>query len=455
MKLKDPRTLAVTMTLALVLVIGFFTVQHLRHGWPFSLHHGVGAPPPSASAATQANGSAPPAHPRAPVELDQAQTSLIGVRIEKVRSEAIAQPLRAVATVAPDESRVSHVHTRVSGWIERLYVNTTGVQVRAGQPLAGIFSQELLSTQNEYLAARRASAAGPRSAVVEGARSRLKVLGMTDAEISAIDESGEARRLVTVLAPRSGVVLHRGISAGAAVDPSTEIVTIADLSRVWVLAEIPEGDIPGVQIGTPAMLEFPASGREPFEARVEFLYPTLSERTRTLRVRFNVDNPRGTLRPGIYGTAVFRVSPRQALTVPRDAIVDTGSAQHVFVAAGERRFVPRPVKLGARFDSRIEVREGLQEGEDVVASGVFLIDSESRLRASGGGTGHAHGSMGHGGMEHDQPGAQHEGHTPPANAPANPQPRQPDADPGHEEHQPPPADHKGHQPSPPGGHQGH
>lgn len=452
MKPKDPRTLAVAATSALVLVIGFFVVQHLRHGWPFSLHHGIGVAAPSARVAAHGDGGVPPAHPRAEVELDQAQTNSIGVRIEKVRREAISQPIRAVATVVPDESRVSHVHTRVAGWIERLYVNTTGERVRAGQPLAGIFSQELLSTQNEYLAARRAAATSPRSAVVEGARSRLKVLGMTDGEIRAIEEAGEARRLVTVAAPRAGVVLHRGISVGTAVDPSTEIVTVADLSRIWVLAELSEGDIPSVQVGTPATLEFPASGREPFEGRVEFLYPTLSERTRTLRVRFEVANPGGTLRPGIYGTAAFRVSPRSALTVPRDAIVDTGSAQHVFVVASETRFVPRPVKLGTRFDDRIEVREGLDEGESIVASGVFLIDSESRLRASGGGTGHAHGST-----DQDRSGTGHEGHSPPAKAPASPQRQQPDASAGsHEGHQPsPPTGHEGHQPTPPSGHEGH
>jgi Cu(I)/Ag(I) efflux system membrane fusion protein len=394
MKLKDPRTTAVVTSSALVLLLGALLVQHLRHGWPFSLHHGMGTPAPSARVATREAGSVPPAHPRAPVEIDQAQLDAIGVRIEKVRNETISEPIRVVATVVPDESRVSHVHTRVSGWIERLNVNTTGERVRAGQPLAGIFSQELMSSQTEYLAMRRAAATGPRSAAVDGARARLEVLGMTGAEIRAIEESGEPRRLVTVTAPRAGIVLHRGIAVGTAVDPSTELMTVADLSRVWVLAEVPEGDIPRVRIGTPAQLEFPASGREPFEAQVEFLYPTLSERTRTLRVRFAVENPGGLLRPGIYGTATFRVEPRLALTVPRDAIVDTGNAQHVFVVAGEGRFVPRTVELGTRFDQRVEVRDGLVEGEPVVASGVFLLDSESRLRASGGGTGHAHGSSG-------------------------------------------------------------
>jgi Cu(I)/Ag(I) efflux system membrane fusion protein len=261
---------------------------------------------------------------------------------------------------------------------------------------------------------------------------------MTDREIRAIEESGEPRRLVTVTAPRSGVVLHRGISVGTAVDPSTEIVTVADLSRVWVVAEVSEGDIPSIQIGTPARLEFAASGREPFGGEVEFLYPTLSERTRTLRVRLAVDNRSGTLRPGIYGSATFRVEPRPALTVSRDAIVDTGSTQHVFVVAGEGRFVPRVVTLGTRFEQRIEVREGLAEGDSIVASGVFLIDSESRLRASGGGTGHAHGSS-----SEDRPGAT--GEAPDSGRPVRrPAPLPNEDHEGHPSAVPPPSGHQGH-----------
>ena len=391
-------------------------VQHLRHGWPFSLHHGLPAAPlaPGSAAAEggPSRGSGPITHPHVPVEVDPARLAALGIRTEPARRESLARPVRTVVTVVPDESRVSHVHTRVAGWIEKLHVNTTGQTVHAGQPLAGIFSQELLSSQNELLAARRAAAQGPASVVVEGARARLKVLGMTDAEIQAIERSGEPRRLVTVSAPRGGVVIHRGISVGTAVDPSTELMTIADLSRVWALAEVPEPDIPGIEVGTPATLDFPASGLPPLALPVEFVYPTLSERTRTLRVRFTADNPTGALRPGLYGTAELHVRPREALTVPRDAVVDTGTAQHVFVAASAGRFEPREVQLGARLDERVEVLAGLSEGEPVVASGVFLIDSESRLRASGG-TGHAHG--GHGAQPTTEAAsAGHEGHDTPA-----------------------------------------
>lgn len=390
---RDWRSLAAGGALALVLAIAVLAVQHFTHGWPFSLHHGLGSATAAPVTATaHEEHSSQEAHARGPVELDPSKLAAIGVRFDRVRRETISKPLRAVATVVPDESRISHVHTRVSGWIEQLHINTTGQAVRAGQPLAGIFSQELLSSQSEYIAANRAERDKPSSVVLQGARSRLKVLGMTDAEIRAVDEAGEPRRLVTVSAPRGGVVIHRGVSVGTAVDPSTELVTIADLSRVWLIAEVPENDIPGVQRATPALIEIPASGRAPFEGTVDFLYPTLSERTRTLRVRFVVDNRDGALRPGLYGTADFKTKPRDALTVPRDAVVDTGAAQHVFVVEGEGRFVPKAIKLGARLDDRIEVTDGLKDGDAIVASGVFLIDSESRLRASGGGTGHAHGS---------------------------------------------------------------
>ena len=377
--------------MAIGVLVGVLLVKHLRHGWPFSVHHGMGQ-----VAATSARAPSTQPSERAPrttVELDPSRLEAIGVRMERARKELIGEPLRVIATIVPDETRVSHVHTRVAGWIEQLYVSTTGQSVRAGEPLAAIFSQELLSSQNEYLLAKRSAAQGPASAVLEASRARLKVLGMTEDEIRILDREGTARRLVNVMAPRSGAVLHRGITVGTAVDPSTELVTVADLSHVWVLAEVPEGSIAGIERGTRASIDFSSTGRPMFEAPVAFVYPTLSERTRTLRVRFDTQNRDGKLRPGVYGSVVFSLAPREALIVSRDAVVDTGGTQHVFVVEHERHFVPRQVTLGTRLEDRVEVVSGLIEGESVVASGVFLIDSESRLRASGGaGTGHVHGA---------------------------------------------------------------
>jgi hypothetical protein len=373
---------------------GALQIQHSRGGWPFS------APAPAAAPAAAPVGmeqdmvgmdaSAMPE--RVPVDVTPAMLQALGVRIEEVGQESLTDTIQSVATVAPDESRISHAHTRVAGWVEQLDVNTTGELVRAGQPLARIFSQELLSSQTEYLAARRATAAsGIASAVIASGRTRLTVLGMSPDEITEIEQTGEPKRLVTLVAPRSGVVVNRGISVGTAVDPSTPLLTIADLSRVWVLAEVPEAGMAAIRVGSRARLEFPASGRDPFVARVDFLYPTLTERTRTLRVRFSVGNPQGTLRPGLYGNAIFELPGATTLTVPRDAVVDTGRQQHVFVSIGDR-FEPRPVTLGVQLADRVEILSGLTAGERVVAAGVFLLDSESRLRATGGMGGHAHGA---------------------------------------------------------------
>lgn len=362
--------------------------QHSRDAWPFS-------PPgnpssanglPNAVATAAGSASSPT---RVPIEVTASTLQELGIAVEAVRRESLAQSVRAVATVVPDESRISQVHTRVAGWIEQLDVNTTGEMVRAGQPLARIFSQELLSSQTEYLAVRNTtSASGITSVVVASGRVRLSVLGMAPEEIDAIERTGEPKRLVTVVAPRSGVVMNRGITVGTSVDPSTTLLTIADLSRVWILAEVPEANISAVRVGAGAELDFPGSGRPPFAARIDFVYPMLTERTRTLRVRLSVANPGGGLRPGLYGTAAFETSGAEVITVPRDAVVDTGLVQHVFVAIGDR-FEPRTVTLGAQLADRVEVRTGLEVGERIVAAGVFLLDSESRLRATGGAIGHS------------------------------------------------------------------
>jgi Cu(I)/Ag(I) efflux system membrane fusion protein len=385
-KLRAPLAAAVGTAL---LFTGALWIQHARGAWPFaSDSHAV---PLTGSTVPPAVGTSA-THDRVPVDVNATTVQELGIRVEVVGREALTQEVRAVATIVPDESRISHVHARVAGWVEQLDVNTTGEMVRAGQPLLRIFSQELLSSQTEYLAVRNTTAAsGITSAVVAGGRTRLTVLGMTPAEIDAIEQTGQPSRLVTVVAPRSGVVVNRGVTVGTSVDPSTTLLTIADLSHVWVLAEVPEANIPGIRVGTTAQLDFAASGRQPFAARVDFLYPTLTDRTRTLRVRFSAANPTGALRPGLYGTAAFGSTGQQVITVPRDAVVDTGVQQHVFVATGDR-FEPRAVTLGVQLADRVEVRSGLEAGERIVAAGVFLLDSESRLRATGGTGGHSHGA---------------------------------------------------------------
>jgi Cu(I)/Ag(I) efflux system membrane fusion protein len=381
---------ALASAVAIAAAIVFLIVQDQRHGWPFSRHHGTAVV--ETSAATPPPARSRPAADRVAVEIPDRQIETLGIRFEPVEMRSIENPVRAVATVVADESRITHVHARVSGWLETLYVNTTGQTVRAGQPLAAVFSQELYSSQQEYVSALRRAGSAPASAVLDAARVRLEVLGMNRQEIEQLAKTGEARRLVTISAPRSGVVLNRGVSAGTAVDPSTEIVTLADLSSVWVIAEVAQADASQLRTGVSAMLVFPTAEREPFAATVEYIYPTLTERTRTVRVRLAVPNRDGMLRPGMYGSAEFPAVAREALTVPRDAVVDTGELQHVFIHTAQNIIEPRSVTVGSRIADRIEILKGLAPGDHVVTTGVFLIDSESRLRASGG-TGHSgHGS---------------------------------------------------------------
>jgi len=389
MKSVSLRTLILSAILPVGALVAVLIVQDQRQGWPFSRHVPASQVPKTTALAVNTLPSTAAA--RKVLELPADQIETLGVQVEPVELRSINDPVRAVATVVVDESRVAHVHTRVAGWLEALYVNTTGQQVRAGQAVGGVFSQELYASQSEYLSARRRAATGPASVVLEAARTRLILLGMSPAEIDGIEKDGTPRRLVTITAPQSGMVLNRGVTEGTAVDPSTEILTLADLSRVWVIAEVAEADAARVGTGTLATLTFPTSRLEPIKARVDFVYPTLTEGSRAVRVRLSVANPGGLLRPGMYGRMELPGASRDGLTVKRDAVVDTGQSKHVFVQTSPNVFEPRPIQVGAQFADRVEILQGLRAGERVLTSGVFLIDSESRLRASAG-TGHsAHG----------------------------------------------------------------
>lgn len=373
------------------IIILLLLVQYMRQSWPFSNTTSR----QKSDQEMQAYGGTSNdtnQNTRVSVQVDTAKLKSLGIQVEMVRIDTIAVPVRAVATVVPDEARVSNINTRVSGWLEKLYVNKTGQQVKAGAPLAGIFSQELYASQLEYLAVLNASRSGPESIVIESARTRLKVFGMNEAQIRELEKRGVATRLTTIVSPRTGTVFELNVFAGMAVDPSFVLMTIADLSQIWVFAEIPGSEEFDIRIGTPVIIDIAVSGRMPIESKVSFIYPALTEGTRTIRVRMVIENPGDQLRPGAYGTAEFKVSPREVLTVSRDAVVEQGNKQHVFVITAPGTFVPRNIALGVQLSDRVEVVKGLSKGELIVASGVFLIDSESRLRASGSvGGGHGHG----------------------------------------------------------------
>lgn len=409
MKSYSPRALVASAVIPVGILAALLAIQAQRGKWPFAPEYQTREVTSHGSPRSGAAQAASAAAARAPVELTAKQADMLGVQFDTAEVRKLDETVPGVAAAVIDESRIVEVHPRVSGWLERLYVRTTGETVRAGQPLGAVFSQELYASQLEYLAALRRASTAPASVVLAAGRTRLKILGMSDAEIGRIESTRRADRLVAIVAPRSGFVLDRAATQGITVDPSTNILSIADVGQLWIIVEVAEADAARVHVGSTASLTFPLTGRPPLIAKVEFIYPMLTERTRSVRVRMTVPNVDGALRPGMYGSAQISATPRYALTIGRDTVVDTGISQHVFVRGASNRFEPRTVKLGAKAGDRIEVLGGLAAGEQVVSAGVFLLDSESRLRASGA-TGHG----GHGGGSSSPPAK--EGTAPPASA---------------------------------------
>jgi membrane fusion protein, copper/silver efflux system len=367
--------------------------------------HGEHAAPPPASPTVAAGGDghvhvAGPAAPAAagippgyaPVDVDQSRQQLLGIATMAVGRQPIDKGIRTVGIVQSDETRTSHVHVKFDGFIEEIYVDYTGKSVKKGQPLFKIFSRDLLAAQQEYLASREAlapaSAPGAESAraatrqLVEASRERLRLFDMPESMVKRIERSGVAERAITILAPQTGTVIEKQALQGLAVTPMAHLFVIADLSRVWVLADVYEREVSQVQVGQPAELRLEAMPGRAFSGRVSFLSPVLDPNTRTVKVRIEFPNADGSLRPGMYATVQIAAGQGEGLVVPADSLIDTGVRKVVFVARGRGRFEPRAVVTGAAFAGQYEVLEGLSEGEVIATSGQFLLDSESRIRGA-------------------------------------------------------------------------
>jgi Cu(I)/Ag(I) efflux system membrane fusion protein len=333
-----------------------------------------------------------------PIEVSDERIQRIGVRTEKVIRQSLAGELRTAGVVEADERRMARVSPRFAGWIEELFVSETGQRVKRGQPLARIYSPEVLQAQQELLTALGWSAgpaAGtlphhgettPMAGMVADARRRLELLGISPSEIAAIEQSRKAQPAITLRSPVEGHIIGKNAVAGTTVSPGTSLFEVADLSSVWVVAEVYEGDLPRVRLGQPARFEASAHPGDSFRGKVKFVYPTVDATSRTLRVRLELRNRPGpdglALRPGMFGEVALDLPATSGLMVPAEAVVDTGDVQYLFVTRPGGRFEPRRIKLGARRGDRIEVLDGVAEGESVVTTANFLIDSESRLRAA-------------------------------------------------------------------------
>ncbi len=322
------------------------------------------------------------------VTLGPERVQMIGVRTARVERGDVGAQLDLVGFVTPDESRLKRVHLRVAGWVRQLYANETGMRLAAGQPLLALYSPELFQSEQEYLVARGASAmpsmegmdapGGESNAAAE----RLRLLGVPEEEIRRLDREGRASDRLVLRAPVSGTVLERGVVEGQYVGADTPLLTLADLTHVWVMADLYEMDVARVLAGDVAVLEVDALPGRTFPGRIEFVYPTVSNATRTLKARIALANPGGVLRPGMYGRVRVEGRGGRGLLVPDEAVVRAGEHTYVFLAHAGGRFEPRLVRTGTARGDRVQLLDGVAEGDTVVASASFLIDSESRLKAA-------------------------------------------------------------------------
>ena len=333
--------------------------------------------------------------PAGTVMLSPEKQQLIGVRTAQVRRDRLQRTLRTVGRVVPDETKIARVHVKISGWVEKVNVDFVGKLVQKGQPLFTLYSPELVSTQQEYLLARRGEQYLGKSSyrdVSEGAnsllratRQRLRLWDISEEQIRKLDETGEAQRTLTLYSPISGFVMKRELYEQQYVTPDSELYEIADLSHIWVEADIYEYEAAYVKLGQTASVQLSYAPGKTYTGRVTFIYPTLDPKTRTVKARLEFSNPGFELKPDMYADVELKVDYGVQVLVPAEAVLDSGTRQLVFLARPGGYFEPREIKVGARLEDQYVVLSGLEPGDTIVTSGNFLIDSESRLSAVTGG----------------------------------------------------------------------
>ncbi len=318
--------------------------------------------------------------------IDPVVVQNIGVRIEPVAEGPLVRTIRTVGMVDYDETRVRDINTKLSCWIEKLFVDYEGVAVEAGDPLFEIYSPELLAAEEEYLLALRAQEVSNGQQgnldLVGSARMKLELFDITPKQIDALAASGKAERTMMLLSPHTGIVIAKHANEGMKITPGMQVFRIADLSKVWALVTLYESQLPFISLGQNAVMSLPYIPGHTFEGKVVYIYPYLDTKTREVQVRLEFDNTDGLLMPGMFATVELQSTLRQRATLaPREAVISTGTRDVAFVSLGEGKFEPRDIKLGVETGTgEVEILDGLVPGELVVTSGQFLIDSESRVR---------------------------------------------------------------------------
>ena len=313
------------------------------------------------------------------VKIDPTVVNNLGVRTAKAERGELSRHIDTVGYVQFDEDTLHHVHTRVDGWIEKLATKATGDPVEKGQLLFELYSPTLVNAKQEFLAALRSN----NTVLLQASRERLMALGVTETQIAQLEKDRTAGQRVRVYAETDGVVAHLAVREGIFVTPANEVMSIAELDKVWVLAEVFEREAAWVKPGQMAMVELDYLPGKMWHGTVDYVYPELDSKTRTLTVRIRFDNEDEMLRPNMFARVTIHAEDTGPVVhVPREAVIRGGNIDRVVAVLGEGRFRSRPVTLGIESGDRVAIRSGLEAGEEIVVSGQFLIDSESNIEAA-------------------------------------------------------------------------
>lgn len=313
------------------------------------------------------------------IAIDATIVNNLGVRTARAQRGELSRRIETVGYVGYDEDTVEHVHTRVDGWVERLATKATGDPVEKGQLLFELYSPTLVNAQEEYLVALRSS----NKLLLSASRERLAALGVPASEIARLDKERTIRQRIRVYAEFDGVITHLGVREGEFVTPATDIMSVAELDKIWVLAEVFERQAAWVKPGQHAMVELDYRPGEMWHGMVDYVYPELNPKTRTLKVRLRFDNEAQTLRPNMFArVTILGESTGEVVHVPREALIRGGSVDRLVVALGNGRFRAQPVEVGIESGDRVAITKGISAGDQVVVSGQFLIDSESNIEAA-------------------------------------------------------------------------
>ena len=313
--------------------------------------------------------------PRITINASTAQN--MGVRIEKAKMTELSRTIKTIGSVTYNEDSIHHIHARASGWVEKVYTNSLGDPVEKGKTLLEFYSPDIAAAQKDLVVANRAG-----SSLGKASRTRLRDLNVPKSVIDRVSRTGKSQNRIPIVANHAGVVTQIGIKNGMYITPKTEIYTIADLSSVWIIVDVFEHQLTWVKVGNKAEIQVQGVPGKTWEGKVDYIYPELNPKTRTLRVRLTIDTPKKILKPNMFANVTLFTNSKQALTVPSESIIYYENSPRLVKVVAENKYQPIEVKIGMKSNGQVEILEGIEDGDEILVSGQFMIDSESNLQAS-------------------------------------------------------------------------